>query len=50
MTPVPGILEYYKQEAEKIKAEKPSEFDSPLSNQGASLSKWDRTRFQFGDM
>jgi predicted phage terminase large subunit-like protein len=38
MTPVHGILEYYKQEVEKMKAGKPSGFDSPLPNQGAFAS------------
>jgi len=42
-----GLLEYYKQQREKTKARKPSIFDSPLTNRGALLREWDRTRFPF---
>lgn len=40
-----GLLDYYKQEREKMKAGKPSGFASPLTNRGAALREWDRTRF-----
>ena len=48
MIPVYGLLEYYKQEAEKIRAGQGSSFDSPLVNRGALLREWDRTRWPFG--
>jgi predicted phage terminase large subunit-like protein len=35
MAPVHGLLEYYKQDAEKMKAGKSFGFDSPLTNRGA---------------
>ena len=38
MTPAYGLHEYYKQEDEKMKAGKPSGFDSPLTNRGAFVS------------
>jgi predicted phage terminase large subunit-like protein len=48
MTPPYGFLEYVKQEAEKMKAGKPSIFDPPLPSRGARLRVWDRRRFPFG--
>ena len=42
-----GLLEYYKREAERLKAEEASGSDSPLTNRGALLREWDRTRFPF---
>jgi len=48
MTPVYGLLEYWKQEAEKMKAGKPPISDSPLINRGALLREWDRAGFPFG--
>jgi hypothetical protein len=47
LTPEYGLLEYYKREAEKMKAGKPSGFDSPLINRGAQLREWDRGRSPF---
>ena len=47
LTPVYGLLEYYKREDEKVKAGKPSIFDSPLINRGALLREWDRRRLPF---
>ncbi len=48
MTSDYGVLEYYKQEAEKMKAGKLPVSDSPLINRGALLREWDRARFRFG--
>jgi predicted phage terminase large subunit-like protein len=45
ITPVYGLLEYYKREAERIEA---GESDSPLTNRGAFLRELDRKRFPFG--
>src|SRR5260370_38287024 len=45
MTPVYGLLDYYKREAEKAQALPIS--DSPLINRGALLRKWDRRRWPF---
>jgi len=47
MAPVYGVLEYYKQEAEKMKLGN-LPLDSPLINRGALLCEWDRARFRFG--
>ena len=47
-TQVYGLLDFYDQEAEKMKAGKPSIFDSPLTSRGALLRQWDRARFPFG--
>jgi phage terminase large subunit-like protein len=47
MTQVYGLTEYWKQEGEKLKAGKPSIFDSPLINRGALLREWDRRRWPF---
>jgi predicted phage terminase large subunit-like protein len=48
MRPVYGVLEYYKREAEKLKAKEASGSESPLTNRGALLREWDRTRLPFG--
>ena len=48
MAPVYGVLEYYKQEADKMKAGTLPISDSPLINRGALLREWDRARFRFG--
>jgi predicted phage terminase large subunit-like protein len=48
MTPVYGLLDYYKQEAERLKAEEASGSDLHLTNRGALLREWDRRRLQFG--
>jgi predicted phage terminase large subunit-like protein len=48
MTQEYGLLEYLKREAEKTKAGKLSDSDSPLTNRGALLREWDRRRFPFG--
>jgi hypothetical protein len=51
MTPVYGLLDFYKQEEEKMRAGKPSIFDlpeSPIINRRALLRDWDRRRFRFG--
>jgi len=47
-TAVYGLLEYYKREAQRIKAEELSTSDLPLTNRGTLLREWDRTRFRFG--
>ncbi len=47
MTQVYGLIEYWKREAEKIKAGKVPGFDSPLVNRGALLREWDRRRWPF---
>jgi predicted phage terminase large subunit-like protein len=47
LTPEYRLLEYYKREAEKMKAGKPSGFDSALTNRGALLREWDQERFSF---
>ena len=43
-TPSYGVLEYWKQEAEKMKARRFPPTDSPLVNRGALLREWDRWR------
>jgi len=43
-----GVIGYFKREAAKMNARQPSTFDSPLTNRGALLREWDRTRFPFG--
>jgi predicted phage terminase large subunit-like protein len=43
-TPLYGVLEYWKQEAEKIKARTFPPSDSPLINRGALLREWDRMK------
>ena len=48
MTQVYGLVEFYKQVDEKMKAEKLCGANSPLTNRGALLREWDRTRFSFG--
>lgn len=48
MTQYHGVLEYYKRENEKMKAENLSGSDSPLINGGVLLRERDRTRFSFG--
>jgi len=47
MHQVYGLFEYYKQLAERLKAEGDSGSDSPLTNRGALLREWDRRRFPF---
>ena len=47
MTHVHGLIEYWKQEAEKIKAGKGPSFGSPYVNRGALLREWDQRRWPF---
>ncbi len=47
MSQVYGLFEFYRQEAEKIKAGKGPSFGSPLVNRGALLREWDRGRWPF---
>ena len=42
-----GLFEFYRQEAEKIKAGKGPSFGSPLVNRGALLREWDQRRWPF---
>ena len=44
MTPVYGLFEYYKQEAEKIRAGEHSVCDPPVVTRATVLREWDRTR------
>lgn len=48
MSPVLGLVEYYKQQAEKMKAGNSSAPHSPMTNRRALLLEWDRTRLPFG--
>jgi predicted phage terminase large subunit-like protein len=48
MTPVYGLIEYYKQLDQEMKAGKLPASDSPLVNRGALLRKWDSGRIRFG--
>jgi predicted phage terminase large subunit-like protein len=47
MRPVYGLLDYYKEEAEKLKGEEAFASELPLTNRGALLREWDRTRFPY---
>jgi predicted phage terminase large subunit-like protein len=44
MTEVCGVLDLYQQELEKLRAGKPSMFDSPPVNRTTALREWDRRR------
>ena len=46
MTPVYGVLEYYKQEDEKLRAGRNADC-SPLTNRSAALRAWDDQRYPF---
>ncbi len=47
-TPVYGLFEYYKREAERIEAGEVSNSDSPLVNRGAFLRELDQAKRRFG--
>ena len=42
-----GLIEYWKQEAEKMKAETGPSFSSPSISRSALLREWDRRRWRF---